>query len=97
MYGEFNNDNFIPDDDDKPKSSIIKGTSALKYMFNELHTTCSYLDILDHFSKKMCKRNTDIEVEGTGEGNIIRFISKHIIGLSSDKSILRLGSTIYKC
>lgn len=93
IYGNYESEMY------NPEKKIFKGVEAYKHITNKAISSMVLLKVCDMFGKHISSKNTDIEVEGIGNGSLINFIKQtNITSLPSGKSIsVGENNILYHC
>lgn len=60
----------------KPEQKIYEGVKAYDHLTKKAISSSRLLDICDTFGEHIGSKNTNIEVEGIGNGSLIKFIKQ---------------------
>jgi len=81
----------------KPEQKRYEGVKAFEHITKKAVSSAILLKICDTFGEHIGSKNTDIEVEGIGNGSLIKFVKQtNIVTLSSDENIIIGNNTLYR-
>ena len=81
----------------KPEQKRYEGVKAFEHITKKAASSAILLKICDTFGEHIGSKNTDIEVEGIGNGSLIKFVKQtNIVTLSSDENIIIGNNTLYR-
>lgn len=81
----------------KPEKDKYEGVEVFNHIMEKAVCSEILLKVCDAFGEHISNTNTDIEVEGVGKGNLIKFVKTNIENLLSGQSItVDKKSTLYR-